>query len=420
MIEINTEFEAGRAAVDYDHHLHDFDSSVDIHRELRGRCPVAWSSKYGGYWVVTGYDELATAARDDQTFSSAHIADSPQQGVMIPSTAKQASVPIELDPPEFLVYRHLLNPYFSPAAAAKWTQLVEDVTTACLDEAIESGHIDFVLDLANPVTTIFTLKFLGMPSHEWERWGRPFHDVASCIPGTPEHATAIAGLLYVNQQLMELVVAMRAQPGEGMVSDLANATLDGELLPLERVDGAAFKILPGGVDTTTALTANALHWLADHPHERARLAENPALIKTATEEFLRYFTPVQALARTATCPVVLGGQHVAAGDRVLLSWAAANRDETVFSEPDQLLLDRLPNRHTSFGLGAHRCIGSNFARDSFATMLRGVLTRIPDYVIEEAAVRNTTIGAVNGWVNLPAHFSPGPRTGNFSLAELTT
>src|ERR1700736_4490533 len=112
------------------------------------------------------------------------------------------------------------------------------------------------------------------------------------------------------------------------------------------------------------------------------------------------------------CPVELGGQQIAPGDRVLLSWAAANRDETVFPEPDQLLINRLPNRHTSFGLGAHRCIGSNYARDSFATMLRAVLIRMPDYVIDAEAEPNASIGVVNGWVNLPARFSPGRRSRN--------
>jgi cytochrome P450 len=382
---------------------------------------VAWSSKYGGFWVVTGYDELAAVVRDDQTFSSANIAGTPQQGLTVPGQPKSmATVPQELDPPEFLVYRRLLNPYFSPAAAAKWTPLLEDVTTACLDEVIESGNIDFVLDLANPVTAIFTLRFLGVPTTDWEHWARPFHDAASCVPGTPERAAALAALQDVTEQLRELVLERRARPADGLVSDLANATLDGELLPLERVVGAAFLTLAGGVDTTTALTADALHWLAAHPHERVRLAEDPALIKSACEEFLRYFAPVQALARTAMCPVELGGQQIAPGDRVLLSWAAANRDETVFPEPDQLLIDRLPNRHTSFGLGAHRCIGSNYARESFAIMLRAVLNRMPDYVIDAEAQPNSSIGLVNGWVNLPAHFSPAPRSGNSSLAELAS
>ena len=412
--------DSGRIAVDYDHHSHDHAESVEVHRTLRERCPVAWSENHGGYWVVTGYDELATVARDDRTFSSANIADTPQQGVMVPGNSKVPSVPIELDPPEFLVYRQLLNPHFTPSATSKWTSFIEEVTTACLDEVIESGQIDFVFDLANPVTTIFTLKLLGLPATEWEPWGRPFHDAASCIPGTPEHDAARAGLQSVYEQLTELVPDRRARPAEGLLSDLANATRDGELLPLERVVGAAFLLLAGGVDTTTALTADALHWLAAHPDERARLVADPELIKSACEEFLRYFTPVQALARTAMCPVELGGQHIAAGDRILLSWAAANRDEKVFPRPDQLLIDRQPNRHTAFGLGAHRCIGSNFARQSFTTMVRAVLNRMPAYVIDSEATRNQSIGAVNGWVHLPSRFSPGPRSGNHSLAELAS
>jgi cytochrome P450 len=155
-----------------------------------------------------------------------------------------------------------------------------------------------------------------------------------------------------------------------------------------------------------------LWWLEEHPEQRQRLIDEPALMEHATEEFLRVFTPVPALARTATTDVELGGQQLCEGDRVLMSFAAANRDPAVFDEPDEAKLDRFPNPHTSFGLGIHRCIGSNLARSWFQLMLRGVLDRMPDYTIDRgAARRNHSIGIINGFINMPATFTPSEPRG---------
>ena len=136
----------------------------------------------------------------------------------------------------------------------------------------------------------------------------------------------------------------------------------------------------------------------------------PSLIFSAGEEFLRYYCPVQMLARTATRDVELGGQLIRAGERVGLWWAAANHDPAVFEHPEQIILDRFPNRHAAFGLGIHRCLGSNFARAQYAIVLGEVLQRMPDFrLIREQAEHYESIGTVNGYVKMPATFSPGKR-----------
>jgi cytochrome P450 len=175
-------------------------------------------------------------------------------------------------------------------------------------------------------------------------------------------------------------------------------------------------VIFGGVDTTTGLIGSALEWLARHPEERDRLREHPGLIPRATEEFLRYFSPVQALARTATRDCVVGGRQVRAGERLLLSWASANFDEDAFDRPDEVVLDRSPNRHQAFGVGIHRCLGSNYARVEFAVVLEEVLRRLPDYAIDGTAARRyPSIAVVNGWVTLPATFTPGTPQGPGTL-----
>jgi cytochrome P450 len=172
-------------------------------------------------------------------------------------------------------------------------------------------------------------------------------------------------------------------------------------------------LIGGGFDTTTAMTAHSLEWLSEHPAERDRLrADLAVLIDTATEEFLRFYTPAPGDGRTITCDYQLSGRQLEAGDRLWLSWAMANRDPSVFPDPDTVQLDRKHNRHSSFGLGLHRCIGSNVARAVFKTMLTAVLERIPDYLCDRAgAVHYDTVGVINGMKHLPARFTPGGRLG---------
>ncbi len=168
-----------------------------------------------------------------------------------------------------------------------------------------------------------------------------------------------------------------------------------------------FLQLIGGVDTSTGLLSHSLAWLADHPEDAKRIVDEPAYLKTATEEFLRWVSPAPALARTVTKATELGGQSLCPGDRVLLSWASANQDASVFDSPEEVHLDRKPNRHQAFGLGAHRCLGSNLGRVQFQEILLTTLSRLPDLHADVSrAERYPSLGQVNGYSTLPATFTP--------------
>jgi cytochrome P450 len=172
-------------------------------------------------------------------------------------------------------------------------------------------------------------------------------------------------------------------------------------------------IIGGGFDTTTALTAHSLEWLSEHPDQRERLSrERGTLLDPATEEFLRFYTPAPGDGRTISADCALAGAQFKEGERLWLSWAMANRDPSLFPGPHQINLARTGNRHYSFGLGIHRCIGSNVARMVFKRMLTAVLDRMPDYACDPAgAVHYETIGVIQGMQHLPAAFTPGPRLG---------
>ena len=172
-------------------------------------------------------------------------------------------------------------------------------------------------------------------------------------------------------------------------------------------------LIGGGFDTTTALTSHAIEWLSENPAERERLSrERETLLDSATEEFLRFYTPAVGDGRTISADCQIAGVQFKEGDRLWLSWAMANRDPAVFEDPDTIKLDREGNRHASFGLGIHRCIGSNVARTLFKRMTLAVLDRMPDYVCEpEGTVHYEAISVINGMRFLPASFTPGPRLG---------
>ncbi len=410
---------AERPTIDFDHTSPAYASDADaITRDLRQRCPVAYTESNGGHWIVTGYDAFARSMRDEAKFSSRHEtmeADGVRfGGVNIPEAPYQNAL-IEMDPPEWNIFRRILNPLFAPPAIERMKPELLEFTTRSLDKRIESGTIDFVLDLANPVPAQAVLAFLGLPLEDWEHYAEPAHEVVYTRPGTPEFTKAVEGQAWMFEAVAQAVADRRANPDDDNLSSIITTKIEGRTLGDEEIVSLLGTIINGGVDTTTSLIANALEYLDSHRDVRAQLVDHPELIPGATEEFLRYFSPVQAFARTVAQDTDLDGQQLERGDRVLMCFGSANRDEAEFPDADTFVVDREPNRHVAFGMGKHRCIGSTLARAEFAIVLEQVLLRMPDYEIDRAASkRYPSAGIVNGYIKMPGRFSPGPRIGSAS------
>lgn len=215
--------------------------------------------------------------------------------------------------------------------------------------------------------------------------------------------------MWTIEQVAITVQQRKQEPRDDLISYLVHTPVDGpDGEPMG--DGLVLEncvlMMAGGMDTTTGLLANAALYLHRNPDERRRLIDDPDLLPTAIEEFLRFYSPVQALARTVATDTTLHGEQLREGQRLLLSWASANRDETVFDRADEIVMDRKPNRHAAFGLGAHRCLGSHLARLQIGIVLGELLRRIPDYrILEDQAERYETIGIVNGWSTMPMRTS---------------
>ena len=321
-----------RIVVEFDQHGGDYrDRYPEISHELRSKCPVTWSDAHeSGYWVVTGLQEGGDFFRHPELFSAEKDITGEghgRQGIQIPNSQPHISAGfLEMDPPEQLDFRRVLNPYMSPAAITRWEPMVREMTRACINEVIESGHLDFVDDIANIVPAIVTMAMLGLPLEDWTYYCEPTHASVYTKPDSPDMPRVQAMAMEMVMRLMGCITEARVNPKPGILKALVEAEVNGEPLHDPGIVGTAFLVIGGGFDTTTALTSNTWNWLSEHPDERQRLIDDPAAMDLATEEFLRYFSPSQGDARTVTQACTVGGYDFSENDRVLLSFAMMNRD----------------------------------------------------------------------------------------------
>ena len=401
--------------VDVDHHSDDFNlHEVDRWAEIRHTCPVTYNPRHGGFWMVTSYDAVLEVARDSDTYAHQFERDAPDgvdyYGIYgIPRPDGMPALGIgEVDGIYHQELRRALNPFLSPPAVEELRPYMQQSVTWFLDQKVEDGEIDLVLEYTSPVPAMLTMRMLGLPLTDWRLYADLFHAVNSYPIDSEEYQRARAPIDDMRGNLAVFAAARKANPKADLTSFLVQLEVNGAPLTDTQILDVLWNLIGGGVDTTTSLTSWTLFFLAQHRELRQQLIDRPELDVSATEEFLRYFSVAQTLSRTITRDVTLGGQQLRRNDRLLMSWLSANHDETKFDSPDEVILDRPMNRHLAFGLGPHRCIGSHLARAIFAISVREILRRIPDYEVDAGRVRQY-LGhpAITGIVDLPATFTPG-------------
>jgi cytochrome P450 len=392
-----------------------YDPSRDnTHSRLHRRGEKVVRVDYGGgIWLVAGYDTVLDVLTDDSAFASKHDlpnGSSPFMGVMAPPTPIRA-VPIEVDPPAFRGYRKLLARRFSSSALADLMPTIEKCTQWCIDRRIASGHIDLFHDLAKLVPAMVTMKLIGLPMSNADEIANAVHR-----RGEDRFALSKTWALFT-QQVFETMRARKQHPEDDLISYLLDAQIDGRHVSETELLELCFTMVIGGMSTTAKLALGALTYLGVHTDERARIIDGSVDLEVAMEEFLRYYSPVPVLCRTATRDIVLSGRTVQRGERLGVGFAAANRDPSVFEDPDHLNLHRQPNQHLAFGHGIHYCIGATLGKTEALVMLRHVLARIPDYQIDVQQMHdflNSAEAAGSSWgtrlmVGLPAQFRPASR-----------
>lgn len=383
-----------------------------VYDELRSKCPVTRTDAWGGFWVVSGHREVVEVAKDDARFSSGVVLpDGTIQGVTIPSVGQTRPVlPIELDPPENLKYRKLLNPFYTVHAVKKREQEIRELVDGLIDDFIEAGECDLVESLTTAVPAIVTLREVGLPA---ERWREFVHLIDIMIHSSGENAEKAmeAGFAVYGEYAQAIVDRRDNGLQHDIISALISSTIDGRPVTDEEIMDIGLLLLFGGLDTTSAASATTFLHMAENPEIRDRIIADPTLIPAAVEEYLRFVSPVQGNSRTVTADTELGGVQLKEGDRLLNLWAGANHDPAAQACPAKLDLDRPNNPHIAFGVGSHRCLGSHLARAMFRIMVERILARIPDYRVAEGKDVGwfDNISSVYGVNKLPIEFTPGKR-----------
>jgi cytochrome P450 len=347
--------------------------------ELRSGCPVAHTERRGGAFLPTTWDDIAAVAYDTDNFSSRDV------GVMpIPEGATTLLVapPISSDPPFHAEARRILLPHFSPRAIEAVEPYTRATAAALLDALEGRQSADAAGDYAQHIPVRVIAHMLGLPPDDESRFTGWAIDVFQEGNTDAQHRRLAtkAILAYFEDQVEQ----RRLEPGDDLISALLRAELDGGPLTTKHILGTCFLLLLAGIDTTWSSIGSSLWHLATHPADRERLVAEPDLIPTAVEEFLRAYSPV-TMARIAANDTEINGCPVKAGDKVLLPFPAGNRDPEKFDRPEEIVIDRARNRHFAFGIGIHRCLGSNLARLELQVAIEAWLQRFPHFELQPGA-----------------------------------
>ncbi|MEI7550275.1 MAG: cytochrome P450 [Actinomycetes bacterium] len=374
----------------FDHHSADFkDRRLEIYEELRGLSPVVHSPTHDGFDVIARYADVGEIARDPERFSSA------AESLLIPSNRARKLLPIQVDPPELDRFRALISPFLTPRAI----RLHEDAIQVDIDEAlagiVERGSAELVGEFCELIPTRATMRLIGFDPANWEVFAKPLHDAAFSIPGSPEQLEAIR-LIHQFDSIIEKEIDTRYDyPCGDLISELIKSEFEGITTSREEVVNLVRMLIFGGMDTVGAAMSNVVAMLAERDDLRQFLVADLERIPRAIEEFLRYEPPIQGFARYVMEDTNVSGCPVTQGERVFILWGSANHDETEFADPGTINLERFPNRHFTFGIGAHRCMGSTMARTEMRMMLESFLKAMPDFYVSEAGILEpNTIGQI--------------------------
>jgi cytochrome P450 len=378
-----------------------FTDPYPIQDDLRQRCPIAHTGRFGGGWLPTRYDDVAAVAYDTERFSSRAIIMSNFRPPLDLAPVGEAP-PISSDPPFHHDARKLLLPAFTKNAVAR----LEPGTRAFCDSLLDGFEgrdvIDAARDYAQHIPVRVIAAMLGFPEEDGPQFREFVANELEGINAPPEERLASGRRL--TDYLLAQVRDHLDNPRDDLTTHLLEAELYGQKLDPFHVVGTMTLLLIAGIDTTWSAIGASLWHLAGAPADRRRLAAEPGLLPTAMEEFLRAYAPV-TMARLVRADMRWQGADMKADDWILLSFPAANRDPAQFDRAGEVVIDREVNRHAAFGLGIHRCVGSHLARMELRVALQAWLERIPEFTLADPAAVTWAAGQVRGPRTLPVRIS---------------
>ena len=362
--------------------------------ELRGKCPVVHTDRFLGVYLPTTYEAVKQISYDTETFSSRRVV---VRNVRPEITSP--TPPITTDPPYHKPAKQLLLPPFTPQAMKKLEPRVRAICNELIDEFIKDRTVDAAAAYTKHIPTRAIAHMLGIPEKDGDLFVKWIHQILEL--GIHNDAILMQAAQEMSLYFFEQIEQRKKHPTDDLISDLMNAKgPDGQPLPDPHVIGSLRLLLIAGIDTTWSAIGSSLWHLARTPTDRKRLIAEPHILPFAIEEFLRAYAPV-TMAREVMKEGVVAGCPVKPGNMVLLSFPAANRDPAMFPDADKVIIDRKENRHAAFGLGIHRCVGSNLARMEMTVALEEWLKRIPEFSLDPAGTVTWSEGTVRGPRQLP-------------------
>ena len=359
---------------------------------LREGCPVAHTERFQGCYLPTTYAAVRAVAYDTEHFSSRRIIVRDDRITPVPAP------PITSDPPEHKPWKQAVLPPFTPDEIAKLEPRARATCHALID-GFPAGGCDVAEAYTRHIPVRVIAQMLGLPEEDGDLFRHWIHQLLEV--GISDSSVIMPTVTDMHGYFAKAIAARVANPGDDLITRLMRTQIDGKPADPGHVVGMLRLLLVAGIDTTWSAIGSALWHLAEHPDDAARLRADPGLMPTAIEEFLRAYAPV-TMAREVVADTVIEGCPMHAGNMVLLSFPAANRDPAMFPEPDRVKLDRAENRHAAFGLGIHRCVGSNLARMELTVAVETFLQRMPSFRMD-GPVR-WAVGTVRGPRSLPMAF----------------
>jgi cytochrome P450 len=370
-------------------------NAIEIWNDVRQQCPVATTERYGRAFMPVTMEGVTQVAHDTEHYSSIFVS------VARPDAPRRPAPPITSDPPDHHGHRRLLLPSFSPKAIAPMEDDLREFCRGLIAELDGAGHADAAEQYSQHIPVHGIAQLLGVPESDADM----FRDwlFRSFQIGPRDNAVK----LQVQQEMdayHEILLAQRiAEPQDDLLTLIAHAEIDGEPVDMELKKGYVGLMIIAGIDTTWSAIGSGLWHFSQYPDQRAALvaADNGDLLwTTATEEVLRYYAPV-TMGRKVIEDTEVAGCPVHAGDQMLLTFPAANHDPEAFEDADQFQIDREKNRHVAFGLGIHRCLGSNLARLELTVALQEWLRAFPDYELDTTQETTWANGQIRGPRNIP-------------------
>jgi cholest-4-en-3-one 26-monooxygenase len=373
---------------------------------MREHAPVYFDER-NGVWGFASYAAVLGASREPARFSNA--------GGIRPDNGPLPMM-IDMDDPEHLKRRKLVNRGFTPRRVRDTAPHIRRVCDEIIDAVCERGECDFVRDIAAPLPMILIGDMLGVEPEDRSDLLRWSDDMVSAQSGSATEESLMGAMTAFSEYTayQDRVIADRTKrPTDDLVSVLVHAEVDGDRLEHDEILHESLLILVGGDETTRHVISGGMEQLMLHPDQRQRLLDDPAKIEVAVEEMLRWVSPIKNMCRTVTHDTEFMGQQLSAGQKCMLLYESANRDESKFDDPFRFDVERNPNEHVAFGFGAHFCLGNSLARLELQIMTERLLTRLPDldFATDPGGLPRRKANFISGLESMPVTFTPSAPIG---------